>query len=503
MIDSKDKSNSNPKGAAEDLVIASKFPPVSDTSGLVLAKRVLLNGKPVDVVQGQFLGQLDYDFNQLLDEYIDNRIVLDVAPYYGTSKEVDKFREEGIREIEKLNKEYKTIYSRCFTLKNSFLACEYKLRHPNVYWIAEFSDPIIVNLENKPRARAKKYSYENEEFIDRINSKINEINQNRDNKFELVKKGDTTNFLGEYLPYLFADKIIFTNENQQEIMLSQFPYDIRDYVLERSEISIHPTLDEKYYHIKESDYELDDDCINMAYFGTYLAKRNFETIYYALETLDDDLKHKIKFHIFTRDNEDAGSLKKIIESLDISDDIYINDAVPLLEFLNLSTKFDVLIVNDTLTKGFFKFNPFLPSKYSDYLGSGNDIWALCEENSVLDSIENIKYKSYIDDYSSTKEAIGKIIQDKLNIKMERLSIEEELSSQRAYLDSRLNYLNQIMAIESNKVKQKDSKIDELNKKIKELEKENKNLKNKNNEILNSKSWKLTKVLRKSKDLTKK
>ena len=81
MIDSKDKSNSNPKGAAEDLVIASKFPPVSDTSGLVLAKRVLLNGKPVDVVQGQFLGQLDYDFNQLIDEYIDNRIVLDVAPY--------------------------------------------------------------------------------------------------------------------------------------------------------------------------------------------------------------------------------------------------------------------------------------------------------------------------------------------------------------------------------------------------------------------------------------
>lgn len=485
---------------AENLVIAAKFPPVTSTSGVVFAKRILNDKKPIDLVQGQFKGALDEDFNQVLEDYIDNRIIIDIDPYSDTAETSDKFRIDGMNYIESLNKEYKTIKTRCFPTINHFLAFEYKLNHPNATWIAEFSDPIMVNLENKRRGKSERYHYKNEDFLKKVNSRIQELNEKDNCDFPLIEKGETVYFIAEYLAYLFADKIIFTNKNQQEVMLRGFPYDIMDYVLEKSEISIHPTLDEKYYHIKESDYELDDDCINMAYFGTYLAKRNFETIYYALETLDDDLKHKIKFHIFTHDNEDAGSLKKIIESLEISGDIYINDAVPLLEFLNLSTKFDVLIVNDVLTKGFFKFNPFLPSKYSDYLGSGKDIWAICEKNSVLDSIENIKYKSYIVDYSSTKKAICKIIQDKLNIRMETLSMENELYSQRAYLDSRLNYINQVISIESNKVKQKENKIDELNSKIKKLKSENENLRNKNNEILNSKSWKLTKVLRKSKSL---
>ena len=63
-------------------------------------------------------------------------------------------------------------------------------------------------------------------------------------------------------------------------MLKGFPYDIRDTVLEKSEIRIHPTLRDEYYHIKETDYNVDDECINLGYFGTYLAKRNFETLFY-------------------------------------------------------------------------------------------------------------------------------------------------------------------------------------------------------------------------------
>ena len=39
------------------------------------------------------------------------------------------------------------------------------------------------------------------------------------------------------------------------------------------------------------------------------------------------------------------------------------------EFLNLTTKFDCLIVNDANTKDYKEINPYLPSKLSDYLGS--------------------------------------------------------------------------------------------------------------------------------------
>ena len=276
-------------------------------------------------------------------------------------------------------------------------------------------------------------------------------------------------------------------------MLSGFPYDIEDFVLEKAEIKIHPTLSEEYYHIKETDYEVDEECINLGYFGTYLAKRNFETLFYSMESLNDDLKHKVKLHLFISDDEDGGNLKNVIKNLDIHKDIIINDKVPLFEFLNITTKLDVLIVNDSLTKSYFEKNPFLPSKYSDYLGSGNDIWAICEENSVLDSLD-IKYKSYIDDYKSSKETMHKIIEDKFNVKAKALSLEEELKEENNYLKLRVNYLNQIML--KNDAKAKDNQIDKL-------KRENAKLKGKNSEILNSNSWKLTKFFRKSKKPSKK
>ena len=482
------------KKEAEELVIAAKFPPVTSTSGIVFAKRILNENKPVDLVQGQFKGALDEDFNQILEDLIDNRMVIDMNPYSDTAENSDKFRKDGMKAIESLNKKYKTLKTRCFPTTNHFLAFEYKMNHPETTWIAEFSDPIRVNLENKRRGKSKVYHYKNEEFLNQVNLKIQELNETYNKDFDLIKNGEIVYFIAEYLAYLFADKIIFTNPNQQEIMLSGFPIDIKDFVLEKSEIKIHPTLSEEYYHIKETDYKVDDECINLGYFGTYLAKRKFETLFYSMESLRDDLKHKIKLHLFISDDEDGANLKKVIKNLDICDDIIINDKVPLFEFLNITTKLDVLIVNDTLTKGFFKFNPFLPSKYSDYLGSGNDIWAMCEDNSVLDSLD-IKYKSYIDDYKSTKETLYEIVEDNFNIKLDALSLEEELLSQNNYLKSRVNYLSQAMPknLPSNR-----SSEDQINK----LKRENARLKKKNNEILSSTSWKITKPLRKSKNLIK-
>ncbi len=486
------KKDENKKGA-EDLVIAAKFPPVTSTSGIVFAKRILNDKKDIDLVQGQFKGALDEEFNQVLEDLIDNRIIIDMNPYSDSVDNSEKFRKDGMKAIDSLNKEYKTLKTRCFPTTNHFLAFEYKMNHPETTWIAEFSDPIRVNLENKRRGKSESYHYKNEEFLNQVNSKIQELNEANNKNFPLIKKGETVYFIAEYLAYLFADKIIFTNPNQQEIMLSGFPYDIEGFVLEKSEIKIHPTLSEEYYHIKETDYEVDDECINLGYFGTYLAKRNFETLFYSMESLDDDLKHKVKLHLFISDDEDGGNLKNVIKNLDIHKDIIINDKVPLFEFLNITTKLDVLIVNDSLTKSYFEKNPFLPSKYSDYLGSGNDIWAICEENSVLDNLD-IKYKSYIDDYKSTKETLHKIIEDKFNVKAIDLSLEEELIEENNYLKSRVNYLNQIMP--KNDAKAKDNQIDKL-------KRENAKLKRKNSEILNSNSWKLTKVFRKSKKPSKK
>ena len=107
-------------------------------------------------------------------------------------------------------------------------------------------------------------------------------------------------------------------------------------------------------------------------------------------------------------------VKRATSDLKIKDNIIINKSRSFLDFLNLTTKFDVLIVTDANTEDYFEINPYLPSKLSDYIGSGSDIWGICELGSILDSNEIIKYKSRLGDYISSKVVVNKIIQEKLN-----------------------------------------------------------------------------------------
>lgn len=245
---------------------------------------------------------------------------------------------------------------------------------------------------------------DDERYIDRINAEIKQSYPNLD----LIENKSSAYFVAEYLVYLFADKIIFTNENQREVMLRQFPVDVYDMVLTKSEIKQHPTLPDKYYHIIESKLKIDNDFINIAYFGNeYYGKRHFESIFLALESLNHKYKNIIRLYLF---NEDQLLLKRLISTLSVKNNIIIKKPVDYLEFLNLTTKFDVLVVNDLITKGNYDINPYLPSKFSDYLGSKSNIWAICEDGSSL-SRSKVKYKSYVDDYKGSSLELVRILED--------------------------------------------------------------------------------------------
>ena len=71
--------------------------------------------------------------------------------------------------------------------------------------------------------------------------------------------------------------------------------------------------------------------------------------------------------------------KKPVDILvtDEGNDLF-SDFAEYLDFLNLTTKFDVLIATDLSTYDNFKINPYLPSKIADYTGSGRDIWMIYE-----------------------------------------------------------------------------------------------------------------------------
>jgi hypothetical protein len=82
--------------------------------------------------------------------------------------------------------------------------------------------------------------------------------------------------------------------------------------------------------------------------------------------------------------------------------------VPFLEFLNLTTLFDVLLVNDAATAQHHAVNPYLPSKISDYRGSGTPIWAICEPGSIL-STQPVDFSSELGDVAGATAALRALI----------------------------------------------------------------------------------------------
>ena len=153
-------------------------------------------------------------------------------------------------------------------------------------------------------------------------------------------------------------------------------------------------------------------------------------------------------------------------------------------------KFDVLIVEDSFTKGHFIKNPYLPSKLSDYNGSNTTIWAICEENSEMSKLD-IKFKSHINDLTGNINTLNSIMYEKTNIKVKSSDYDEnEYKKQRnIHLTQKIAELIEVCESEFKKDADYEAQINELTQKIQRLEKEN-------TDILNSNSWKITKNFRK-------
>ncbi len=453
-----------------ELIISYAFPPTNTTTSNVVAKRILSEKKNVDVICASLDDmKKDFTLEKVVSEYIVNKFTVNS----NFSTELDNilnFLNEGIRLINN----YENIYSRANFAHSHFLALEYKLANPNTYWRAEFSDPLIYTFGNRHLSG----KLEDEEYVNRINKILKEKN------LELISTDYDINCVCEYLTFIFADEIIFTNESQKEVMINTLPFKVN--INDKYIISPHPTVDKKYYYVEESKYHLDKNYINFAYFGVIFSNRSFEDFINAFDNISDEYKDKIRLHLFTPNR----ILFEQILNKELLDRTIINNNIDYLEFLNLSTKFDVLIVEDSSTKGDFIKNPYLPSKISDYNGSNTSIWAICEENSEMSKLD-IKYKSYINDIDSNINTLNSIMNEKTDISIKDCSNDEkDYKKQRTiHFTQKIIELIEVCETEFKKDNDYEAKINELNQRIQILEKEN-------DEILNSNSWKITKNLRK-------
>ena len=454
----------------KELIISYAFSPTNTTTSNVVAKRILSEKKNIDVICGSLDEiQKDFTLEKVVLDYIVNKF--SVKSNFSTDwNNILNFVNEGI----KLINDYEKIYSRANFSHSHFLALEYKLKNPDTYWRAEFSDPLIYTFGNRHLSG----KLEDKKYINRINKILKEKN------LELISSENDINTICEYLTFIFADEIIFTNESQKDVMIDTLPFKID--INEKYIISPHPTLDEKYYYIKKSDYQIDDEYINFAYFGVIFSNRSFEDFINAFDNINDEYKDKIRLHLFTPNK----TLFEQLLSEELLEKTTFNENVDYLEFLNLSMKFDVLIVEDSFTKGDFIKNPYLPSKLSDYNGSNTSIWAICEENSEMSKLD-IEYKSYINDLSGNINILNLIMYEKTNMKAQISENDEnEYKKQRTvHLTQKIAELIDVCESEFRKDSDYEVQINELTRKIQILEKENA-------DILNSNSWKITKNFRK-------
>lgn len=386
---------------ARDLVIAYVFPPISDTSALVAARRVRNRGSAVDVITHDMTGWRHQDLSgaRVVAPYVANTAVIAGKPYFASWRNMVRFSREGLAAAEgwaATQGEYRSVYSRSMWPASHVLGALYKLRHPEVRWDAEFSDPMSRDIHGELRG--------GERGDDELSQEI---------ELALEAAGfpapaDTT--LCEWIEhatYALADEIMFTNEQQRTYMLEHVADPrLRSRILQHSVISHHPVPPADFYRMSPVDYPLDVDRINIGYFGVFYATRGLTEVVEAIERLEESVRSRLSLHVFTADPE---ALKAELRGRPaLEQTIVVNGYLPYLDFLHVTTLFDCLLVNDYRSQGTHTINPYLPAKVSDYRGSGTPIWAVVEPGSIL-SGQQTAFSSRLGDVEGAVRALSEIV----------------------------------------------------------------------------------------------
>lgn len=389
----------------EQLVVSYCFPPYNDTAGNVMAKRMRASGKVSDVIYNTMdkVRTRNISLNQMVDDLIHVRLPINSPTSFSHWAHIKSFMDLGMQGVEELvekNGVHKQVFSRAMWAASHFLAYEYKMKYPQTKWIAEFSDPLIYDIEAKKRV----VDITDQAYLKELEATVKKAGFPVPNDNSLF-------FWCEYLPYIFADELIFTNENQYQYMMDMFPVEeIKPIIQQKVTIEPHPTLPERYYHMQEYDYPLlSNEHVNVAYFGNFYSKRNLNDLFDGLKEANNETKNKVLIHVFT---SKPGELEEQLKNDPLEDSIIVNGFVDFYTFLNLCTKFDCLVVNDSTTKDNKKINPYLPSKLSDYKGSGTDIWGVYEEGSILSQSENITYLSSLNDAKAAAKVFEEMVSKK-------------------------------------------------------------------------------------------
>ncbi|SNT13729.1 Glycosyltransferase involved in cell wall bisynthesis [Micrococcales bacterium KH10] len=367
--------------STDELVVAYAFPPYADTSAMVVARRLCLARQPVDVLTHAMdkIRSKDELSMGLVEESVGTVMTVGGPAVFANWKRIAIFADVGYKLVEERigerGRAYRTVYSRTMWPAAHIMAALFKVRNPSVRWRAEFSDPMRIDSEGNVRTTEIP---DGDPVFEEIENAI------RSRGFPGTASRNMWEWV-ENIAYALADEIIYTNVNQKQFMLEHATQKVlADRAASIASVERHPTLPQRFYELEHSSYVLPSDRINIGYFGVFYKVRGVGDLLSALEALSRQDRSNVMLHVFTNTVDET---KAEVRRRGLSDCVVVQAYIPYLEFLELSRHFDWLVVTDARVGEVHGINPYLPSKYSDYVGSGAKIWSIVEPGSVLSTIE--------------------------------------------------------------------------------------------------------------------
>jgi hypothetical protein len=316
------------------------------------------------------------------------------APTFAGWSGIADFCRRGIGAVG--DRRYETLSSRAMWPASHFLAAILKARMPSTAWTAEFSDPVRHDVMGRIRSAPVVHDPLLRELAAAIRA-AGFAAPDDDNVYTWC----------EAVAFALADTLVFTNEKQREVMLAECSIDLRSRVLERSVIMEQPTLPASYYALTDPGLVLDPSHLNIGYFGAFYATRGLEEVLDGLELSAASNEDDVRLHVFT---SDPTKLEEGLRDRPAGRMVVARPYVPYLDFLSLTRRFDALLVNDAHTRERHGVNPYLPSKWSDYRGSGTPGWGVVERGSVL-STKPLDDVSELGDSRGAHDVINRMVSD--------------------------------------------------------------------------------------------
>lgn len=409
---------------ATALALLYNFSPFQDTGATVASKRIREFSESFDVIACSFLHKkkTDTTIEKIAEPYVTSRYFLPLPPSWASW---DPFKAYAVRAADLAQSQhnkanYRRVYTRAMWAPSIYAGYRFKADNPSVEWVAEFSDPLSLDVEGMPRGT----EVPDDEFSAPVVSDI------LDRYPDLADTNFTVFSLAEYMAYYAADRLIFTNSNQKITMLSHIESpSLRARVDRIGEVSNHPTLPSSYYSMEPASVLPDPTKLNLAYFGEFYSSRSIREVTSAMRTLPPGLREKVHLHVFTNyipategNRRPRNFSKKQYDELvqrayngvgaeGIEDQVTFHASLPYLKFLATTNVFDYLIVNDAVSGEHHSVNPYLPSKWSDYAGSSAKTWAFVENGSILSS-KPAEVRTPVGDSYAARATLWDLIQAK-------------------------------------------------------------------------------------------